>query len=422
MQLRFNLALFLGCSGIAAAVSAQSPPPRAPVVHNAPVLQSLPAVRIHDALADYNRWLNLVARNNDVAGLATAVVVGDRVAYERTLGYADARSGEPVKPTTVFRLASLSKAFATAMTGLLVHSGRLSWDTRLVDVLPFFRLKDLQAEQQATVRDIAGQRLGLPRNSYDLKLEDNVPYEELVRELDQIDMTCDVGECYSYQNVAFSLLGDVIYARTGNFYYHAVEKNLFLPLGMTTATYGRDALEDSKSWARPHRRTRGGWLSFEPKVNYYRVAPAAGVNASLRDMEQWLMAQMGDRPDVLPADLLEVLHAPGINTPGETRASPWRRARLRHAHYALGWRVYDYAGHTMLYHAGAVEGYRAVIAFLPDYRIGMVLMWNCTSPTPAGLPAMLFDRLLGLDHVDWAGIEKPRARAPVHAHRHKRRR
>jgi beta-lactamase class C len=422
MQLRFNLALILGCNGIAAAAAAQSPPPQPPpVVRNAPVLESLPAVRIHDALTDYNRWLNRVALNDDVAGLATAVVVGDRVAYERTLGYADARSGELVKPTTVFRLASLSKAFATAMTGLLVSSGRLSWDTRLVDVLPFFRLKDLQAEQQATVRDIAGQRLGLPRNSYDLKLEDDVPYEELVRDLDQIDMACDVGECYSYQNVAFSLLGDVIYARTGHFYYHAVEKNLFLPLGMTTATYGRDALENSKSWARPHRRTRGGWLSFEPKVNYYRVAPAAGVNASLRDMEQWLMAQMGGRPDVLPSDLLDVLHAPGINTPGETRASPWRRARLRHAHYALGWRVYDYAGHTMIYHAGAVEGYRAVIAFLPEYRIGMVLMWNCTSPTPSGLPAMLFDRLLGLNPVDWAGLEKTQTRHSSHKSRRKRR-
>ncbi len=420
MPLRLSIALLLACSGLAVASAAQPPPPaKPPVVRNAPVVQSLPAVRIHDTLAEYNHWLDRLAKRNDVSGLATAVVVDDRVMFERTLGYADARSGELVKPDTVFRLASLSKAFATAMTGLLVRSGRLSWDTRLVDVLPFFKLKDMQAAQQVTVRDIAGQRLGLPRNSYDLKLEDDVPYEELVRELDQIDLACDVGECYSYQNVAFSLLGDVIYARTGDFYYHAVEKRLFMPLGMTTATYGRDALEDSHSWARPHRKTRGGWLSFEPKVNYYRVAPAAGVNASLRDMEQWLMAQMGDRPDVLPSELLEVLHAPGINTPGETRASPWRRARVDHAHYALGWRVYDYAGHTMIFHAGAVEGYRTMIGFLPEYRIGMVMMWNCTSPTPAGLMPMLFDRLLGLPHIDWAGIEKDPAPA---RHKSKRRR
>lgn len=408
MPSRFSIALLLACCGVAAALHAQ--PPVVPTPH---VSTPLPAARVRTALVDYNHWLDKLARRNDVSGLATAVIVGKRVVFERTLGVADARSGARVKATTVFRIASLSKAFATAMTGKLVRSGRLKWDTRLIDVLPFFKLSDMQAAQQATVRDIAGQRLGLPRNTFDLQLEDNVPYERLVRELDQVNLRCDVGECYSYQNVAFSLLGDVIYAQTGDFFYHAVEKNLFLPLGMTTATYGLDALEHSTSWARPHRHTRRGWLPYEPKINYYRVAPAAGVNASLRDMEQWLMAQMGERPDVLPPQLLATLHAPGINTPRETRSTAWRRARVDAAHYALGWRVYDYAGHTMIFHAGAVQGYRAMIAFMPQYNVGTVILWNCSSPTPAGLLPMLFDRLLDLPQRDWAGLD----RKPTHRRR-----
>lgn len=368
--------------------------------------QTLSDARVHAALLDYNRWLTKLQRSKKVSGLATAVVVGRRVVFERTLGVADARSGEPVKATTAFRLASLSKAFATAMTGKLVQRGLLHWNTHLVNVLPFFKLKDMQQAGQATVRDIAGQKLGLPRNTYDLQLEDDVPYKKLVRELNKVDLRCNVGDCYSYQNVAFSLLGDVIFAKTGDFFYHAVEKNLFLPLGMTTATYGLAELEHSASWARPHRHTRAGWIPYEPKINYYRVAPAAGVNASLRDMEQWLMAQMGERPDVLSPQLLATLHAPGINTPHETYATPWRRARVDHAHYALGWRVYDYSGHTMIFHAGAVQGYRAEIAFLPKYNIGMVIMWNCTSPTPAGLLPMFFDRVLGLPYVDWADLDR----------------
>jgi beta-lactamase class C len=255
------------------------------------------------------------------------------------------------------------------------------------------------------VGDIAGQRLGLPRNAYDLRLEAHVPYAELVRQLDRIDPICGVGSCYSYQNIAFSLLGNVIHARTGAFFGREVGQYLFRPLGMTTASYGRDGLEHSKSWARPHHWRHGHWVPFEPSLDYYHVSPAAGANASLRDMEQWLIAQMGHRPGVLPRSLLEVLHAPGINTPGETWATPWRRARVRHAHYALGWRVYDYAGHTMIFHAGAVAGYRAEIAFMPEYDIGMVVMWNCSDPVPAGLMPMLFDKLLGLPHVDWAGLD-----------------
>ncbi|GLQ95686.1 serine hydrolase domain-containing protein [Dyella mobilis] len=382
---------------------------------------SLPPERIKATLEDYSHWLDVVAQRNEVAGLATAVVVDDKVAFEREIGYADTDTQEPITADTVFRLASLSKAFATAVTGLLIDDGRFSWNTKLADVLPFFQLKDAQASSAATVQDILGQRLGLPHNTYDDLLEDNVPYEELVRKLDEVTLTCNVGQCYGYQNVAFSLIGDLIYAETGDFFYHQVDKRLFFPLGMTSASYGRDALEDSKSWARPHRPDgKRGWKPIDPKEAYYRVAPAAGVNASLRDMEQWLIAQMGGRPDVLPPALLDYLHAPGIPTPTELRATPWRRARLSSASYGLGWRVFTYAGETMIFHAGEVEGYRTMIAFFPKYRVGMVSMWNSPGAIGTDLMPMVFDSMLGLPGVDWAGVEgdPPASKAaPAKTHR-----
>ncbi|MEP6897363.1 MAG: serine hydrolase domain-containing protein [Rhodanobacter sp.] len=375
----------------------------AAVTRGAP--QSVPQARVKATLADYGRWLDRLDQRHAVAGLATAVVIGDKVAYEHTIGYADAATRQPVTPDTVFRLASLSKAFATALTGLLVDDGKLSWDTKLVDVLPYFKLKDMQAAAQATVADIMGQKLGLPHNTYDNMLEGDIPYEELVRKLDEVDLTCGVGQCYGYQNVAFGMIGDVVLARTGDFFYRLVDKRLFYPLGMTTASYGRAALESSKSWARPHRASAHGWIPFEPSETYYRVAPAAGVNASLHDMEKWLIAQMGGRPDVLSTSLLDVVHAPGVATPTELRATPWRSARLTAAHYAMGWRVYEYGGETLIYHAGAVAGYRTMIGFFPKYHVGVVTLWNSTGPVPSGLMPMVFDSLLGLPHVDWAGVE-----------------
>ncbi|WP_266169961.1 serine hydrolase domain-containing protein [Dyella subtropica] len=368
--------------------------------------QHLPPEQVKAALAAYQQWLERLEQRHAVAGLATAVVIDDKVVYEHTFGYANATTQEPITPETVFRLASLSKAFATALTGVLVNDGKLSWDTKLADVLPFFKLKDAQAAEKATVRDILGQRLGLPRNTYDNMLEGDVSYEELVRKLDEVDMTCAVGQCYGYQNVAFSMIGDVIYAMTGDFFYRQVDKRIFLPLGMKTASYGREALESSPSWARPHHPAGpGGWRPFEPKEAYYRVAPAAGVNASLRDMEQWLIAQMGGRPDVLPTALLDVLHTPEVATPVELRATPWRRERVSDAHYALGWRVFQYGGETLVFHAGAVEGYRTMIGFFPKYHTGVVTMWNSAGAMPSGLMPMVFDSMLGLEHVDWAGVE-----------------
>ena len=143
-------------------------------------------------------------------------------------------------------------------------------------------------------------------------------------------------------------------------------------------------------------------------------------------MEKWLIAQMGGRPDVLSPAALEVLHTPGVPTPVELHSSPWRSGRLTAAHYALGWRIFTYGGETQNKHTNTEESYRTMIGFFPKYHAGVVTMFNAGVPTPSGLMPMVFDSLLGLPHVDWAGLEKntparvaPNRRArPRHRRRH----
>jgi beta-lactamase class C len=397
----------------ASPVSARTSAHHKRTAHAAPapvakVLASSDAVATNAGIVarQFDRWLDGLELSSDVSGLAVAVVKDDKVLLERGIGYANASTREPVTGNTVFRLASLSKAFATAMAALMVQDGVISWDTKIANVLPTFSLADVDASQKLTVADILSHRVGLPHNTYDRMLEADEPYELLVSRLNEVPMACPVGDCYGYQNIAFSLIGDVTYAVTGDFFYHSVETRIFHPLGMETATYGRDALEGTKSWARPHRRAGRSWIPFTPNEAYYHVPPAAGVNASIRDMEKWLIAQMGGRPDVLSPAVLEELHTPLVTTDRERSSTPWRRGRLLDAQYALGWRVYDYAGQTLIFHAGAVQGYRAMIAFLPKYRFGAVMLWNCESAAPSGLMPMLMDRYLGLPEVNWAGIDK----------------
>ena len=395
------LCLTVSAPCLASGKRASGPAPGGPAHHIDPAT-------LNKAVASYARWVDELEASGRVSGFSTAIVSGRKVLLEKSIGLADVRTGEPVKPTTVFRIASLSKAFSSALAALLVRDGRVQWTTRVADVLTYFRLRSDRATSRVTLRDILSHRTGLPHNTFDHKLEDNVSYQELVRELDQVPLTCEVGECYTYQNVAFSMFGDLVYAVTGDFFNHQVEKRLFQPLGMETATYGRAALEDSASWARPHVREYGHYVTLVPKPNYYWVSPAAGVNASIRDLEKWLAAQMGEDPAVLPPDTLKELHEPLVNTPGQTRFTRWRRVRVRHAGYALGWRVLDYAGHTLVFHAGAVEGYRAMIGFLPEYRIGLVMLWNCNCRAPSGLMPMFFDRVLDLPSTNWAKLQPGR--------------
>ena len=339
--------------------------------------------------------------NQRVPGLALAIVQNGRVLSARGYGITDMSAAEPVDAHTVFRIASLSKSFAGTMTGMLVNDGALRWDSKLVDFMPAFRMSDPTAAQRLTVADILSHRVGLTHNAYDRDIEGNAAYHDLVQKFASTPMRCAPGDCYAYQNVAFSMIGDVVFAATGQFFSENVQRRIFKPLGMNDASYGLEGIAASSRWAKPHIRGGSSWVSRMPKPTYYRLPPAAGVNASIADMAQYLIAHTGHRPDVLPAPLLATLHAPVISTPSEMRGSPWRRERVFSAGYGLGWRVYNYAGRELVFHGGAVQGYRGVMAVMPERDLGIAILWNSESSLPSGLLPTILDRAVGLPAVAW---------------------
>lgn len=369
-----------------------------------------PAMQVERLAQTMDQWSRQVLASGQTPGLAWVMVADGRVVASKGYGVTDVDSRSAVGADTVFRLASLSKGFASSLAALLVRDGVLHWSDRVQDRVPALVLKDDVGAGHLRLDQLLSHRVGLPRNSYDHQLEAEQPYPLLVEKLDQIAPVCPVGDCYAYQNVAFSLIGDLVFASTGDFFTHQVEKRLFHPLGMQSATYGRDALLASPSHALPHVRRGGRWVVVTPKETYYRVPPAAGVNASSNDLGQWLLAQLGHRPDVLPVNLVSELHTPLVATPGETVGSSWRRSRVKSASYALGFRVYDYAGHQLVFHAGAVQGYRAMLAILPEQDFAIALMWNGESAVPTGLLPNVLDRRLALAPRNWLQLPKPVAR------------
>lgn len=385
-------------AAIVAPASASAPVYQPPPVEAMPLANGFD-VRLFEAMAQE------IVANQRVPGLAMAIVHDGKVLSARGYGITDVRNAEPVDAHTVFRLASLSKPFAATVTGMLVSEGALRWDSHVADFMPSLQLSQPGAAQELTVADVLSHRVGLTRNTYDRDLEGNAAYHTLVQKLAAAPMTCGVGDCYSYQNIAFSLVGDVVFGATGQFFSEAVASRIFKPLGMNDASYGLEGIEASARWARPHVRAGGGWTSVSPKPTYYRVAPAAGVNASISDMAQWLLAQSGRKPDVLPAPLLATLQAPLVATPGELRGSSWRRERLNTAGYALGWRVYDYSGHRVVFHGGAVQGYRGLMAMMPERDLGIVVLWNGESSLPSGLLPTILDRAIGLPAQRWLDVD-----------------
>ncbi|PNS07412.1 serine hydrolase domain-containing protein [Solilutibacter silvestris] len=373
--------------------------PAAAIKPNPPTTGNISVSQVD--LREVDRIARALVAGERVPGLAVAVVQNGQVLMERGYGVTDVSHPQPIDAHTAFRLASLSKSFASALTGLLVNDGRLAWNNAVVRYVPSFRLQSEGATQSVTVADLMSHRVGLTKNAYDRDIEGNLDYPSAVQKLASAPMKCMPGECYAYQNVAFSLIGDVVFAATGNFYSDAVQARLFKPLGMNDASYGLKGIESSPRWAKPHVRGGARWRALMPKPNFYQLAPAAGVNASISDMAQWMIAQSGHRLDVLPANVLAQLHTSQVSTPTELRGSGWRRERLDSAGYGFGWRVMSYAGHPLYFHGGAVQGYRGAMAVLPDRDLGVVILWNSESALPSGLLPTILDRALDLPAVAW---------------------
>ena len=401
-------------SDSAAAKKKRPPPPPPPAAAAKPLTAVATPARyrvpdVTNTARHMERLAEQLVVQKNLPGLAMAIVQDGKVISMKGYGRTGGPGYSPVGTDTVFRLASLSKGFAATISSELVAEGAMDFDSPIVNQLPAFKLRNYASANKVTVRDVLSHRVGLTRNTYDRDLESDQPYPLLAEKLSTAPMACDPGECYAYQNIAFSLIGDLVFAATGDFYSHQVEKKIFHPLGMYSSTYGREALENSTSWARPHVRGKGGWTPVRPKQTYSRVPPAAGVNSSIHDMALWLNAQLGHRPDVLTQPMLDAVHTPQVSTPGELRGSGWRRDRLRGAWYAMGFRVFDYSGHTMVFHGGAVQGYRGLIAFLPREDVGIVVLWNSESAAPSGLLPTFMDGALGLPSHDWLGVEDAEA-------------
>lgn len=356
---------------------------------------ALPAKAALD-IEKFETFVAELADSDDIVGLAIAVVHDGDIILMQTYGQRAINVSEPIDDNTRFRIASLSKAFAATTVAQLVEEGKLSLDVPASTFAPQFRLKDTRQLPAATLENILSHRVGLPPYAYDNLLEAGVAPDTILQRLGDVDMTCRVGQCYGYQNVTFNIAASAVEAADERPYAQAVETRLFDPLGLTDASFGEARLKVDDNWARSHRRRRGqGWRLADVREPYYGIPAAGGINASISDMGKWLAAQMGGAPEIINEDIRALLFEPRVRTPAELRRN--RRAKhLKNAHYGLGWRIYDYAGNTVINHSGSVEGYSAQIAFLPEDNIGFILLGNSRSGKFwEVLPAFL-DMQLGL--------------------------
>jgi beta-lactamase class C len=366
------------------------------------------AASVDEAVADINALTDQIAALDDTPALAVAIVDHGEVRLQRTLGRTrNDAGGQPIDGDTLFRAASVSKGFASTLAALLIDEGRFALSDPVLAHVPQFQLKDPRHTQALTVEYLLSQRTGLPSNAFDHLLEAGASRGELLRKLAEVTPVCPVGRCYWYQNLTYSLISDVIEQSTGTYFEHQVAARLFQPLGMRRASFGMEALTEARNAAQPHVWRDGQWQPTYVKPTYYQLPAAAGINLSLNDLVAWLKAQMGGNPEVIPTNVLALVHAPRVYTQPEFWSPRWRKERLTDAQYGLGFRIYRYGRETLIFHGGAVEGFRAFMLFSPERQLGIVALWNSNSPRAWTLIPTLMDRLQQRETVDWVQLDRP---------------
>jgi beta-lactamase class C len=337
-----------------------------------------PYPELQPLIARYENFVRRSLTDNQIPGIAVVIVKDSLILYIRGFGVKEVGTEDSLTIHTVFRLASLSKGFASVLTGVLVSEGLLSWHDRIVTYLPDFTLKSQDHAGKITIAHLLSHTTGLPYHAYTNLIEYGRDLAFIRKKFKEVDPIAEPGEVYSYQNAAYSLISDILATVSGKSYSALLQEKIFDPLNMTDASGDYESIKENPDAAKPHRHGIESYREVKISTKYYNALPAGGINASISDMSRWLLALLGNRPDIISKETLEEIFHPVIKTPLKYKYGRFWTG-LRNAQYALGWRIFDYAGQTLAYHGGYVNGYRSEIALNREEKIAICVLTNAPS-------------------------------------------
>lgn len=339
--------------------------------------------------AIFTRWM----AENHVPGLVYGMVRGGQMAFVKGLGVQDTVSKRPVSPDTLFRIASMTKAFTALSILKLRDEGRLALDDPADRYVPELRgwTYPTSDAPRITIRDLLTHSAGfvtddpwgdrqqvLSQTAFTALLKAGVPFNRAP------EMR------HEYANLGYAILGRVIANITKAPYRTFVEQRLLTPLGMNSS--GFDVLAHPKALrAIGYRWENGAWAE-EPTMKDGAFNSMGGLEVSAADYAKWLSFMLSawpprggtDTGPVKRGTVRQVMR--GVNN-----AAVFRRPATDGAGqcpgtvaYGMGWRVIgdcDYG--TVLAHGGGYPGYGSHVMVLPEFGVALFALTNKTYAGPS---------------------------------------
>jgi len=330
------------------------------------------------ALAAIEKALDDRRKELGIPGMSLVIVKDDQVIYLKGLGVKDVDKKLPVTPDTRFAIGSASKAFTAMLAAISADEGKLSFEDSPKKFLPYFTLKDPDAAAKITIRDLLAHRSGLNRT--DLAMVTGVlNREELIKVAGMAKPTAKLGEKWQYQNVMYAAAGEAVAKAQKSTWDKLIVTRIFKPLGMNNSDTTVAEMKKSKDYSLGYDYNPATKVTRQlPQREITAAAPAGAINSSARDMAQWLRLMLNNgsvngRRLVSQKNFDELVHKQ-INIGGNVN-------------YGLGWFLRQWNGHDVVEHGGNIDGFNAQVAFMPDQKLGFVLLTNVTA-SPLGAFAM----------------------------------
>lgn len=355
-------------------------------------------------LAGVDAQLQALLNDWKVAGFSVAVVEKDKVIYARGFGYRDLENKKPVTPNTLFAIGSCSKAFTSALLGVLRDEGKLKFTDNPATYIPQLKFYNASLNEDIMISDLMCHRTGLPRHDYAWYFFNTDSRDSLVMKIRYMEPSAGLRQTYQYNNFMFMLQGVIAEQITGKSWEENIRERFFVPLAMKTSNLSMKEMEEAAEPA----------LGYEVKderirkLDYFHIrgmAPAGSINSSVNEMANWmkLWIQGGkfNNKDLLPASYItEAMSAQMVASSGlPTKEHP----DLQFNNYGYGWGLSSYKGHYRVSHGGNIDGFSASTTIFPADSIGIVVLVNQNgSLVPSMVRNILADRLLKLLRTDWS--------------------
>ncbi len=338
-------------------------------------------------LSHYEKFFATNFNVSECPGAAVVIVKDSAVIYKKGFGVKEIHTQDSVDINTVFRIASLSKGVTAVLAGNLVDHDELQWNERVKKSVKGFNLKDREQADRLRVYHLLSHTTGLYKYTYTKLIQRGWSIDRIVNSFRRKGVVAKEGVDYEYQNAMFSVIEKVMEHKTNTPFQILLKERIFNPANMFTASSTFSEIKKNKNVALPHSYNHYSKKYKLDKLheNYYNVAAAGGINASISDMGEYLKILLGYRPDIISNESLVDIFNPVICTSNkDTYVNLWDG--VTDSYYAMGWRILEYRGRRIVYHGGNVNQYKTQLLIDLDNKIGICVLFN--APNPFNGPVM----------------------------------